>query len=88
MDYIKSFVTIATPEKSFSEQITGYIVENPTIIIKGIPVILVGWYSIPLLISLGYWAPWIYVGYELYQKTSVAKQAYTIAKTTKEFIFG
>lgn len=54
--------------------------------IKGIPLVLVGYYTIPLVVTGWMWLPWIWVAYEVYSKTELISRTYYTVKATAEYL--
>lgn len=73
-------------EKSLSTRCREYIVNNPTAIAQAIPVAIVGWYSLPVIIAICNWAPWLYIGYKIHRKTQLVRDAYTFVQQYNPFI--
>lgn len=65
----------------------AFALANPMVIVKGIPVLLVGYYTLPLLVTGWAYLPWIWVSYEVYTKTDIIAQTYAIVSTTAGYIF-
>jgi len=66
----------------------AYAIANPMVIVKGVPVLVVGYYTLPILLTGWAYLPWIWVTYEVYTKTDLIVNAYTVISATVGYIFG
>lgn len=48
-------------------KIKEFIKAHPELLYKGVPIVLVGYLTLPLLISIWMWLPWLWAGYEVYR---------------------
>jgi hypothetical protein len=65
---------------------TRFIV-SPMTLVKGVPVAILGYYTIPVLIAGWLWLPWIWVAYEVYTTTEIIGRTYRCIRTTAGYIF-
>ena len=83
MEYVKNMFGGSPQQLTYQQQVTQYVTSNPSLILKGIPVVVVGWYAIPIVISAWMWLPWIWVSYEIYNKTDLIGKGFNFAKNIK-----
>jgi len=55
-------------EKEIWVRIRTFLIAHPELFYKGVPIALAVYMALPILWTLVLWAPWIFVGYEIYTK--------------------
>lgn len=55
-------------ERQTWDKIKAYIKENPQIFYKGLPLGVIAYMSLPYAFIFFYWLPWLWAGYEIYNK--------------------
>jgi hypothetical protein len=59
---------------------------SPMTMIKGVPMLIVGYYTIPVLVTGWLWLPWIWVAYEIYTTTELIGKTYRCVRTTVGYV--
>jgi hypothetical protein len=57
-------------------------------LIRGLPIAVVGYYTLPLIVTGWTWLPWIWLGYELYIKTRMVSRTYHATRNTVGYLMG
>ncbi len=67
--------------------VVSFAKANPGLLMKAVPVAVVGWYCIPVIGTVIYVAPWIYLAYEVSNHATLAKSVYNGAMYVKNMIY-
>jgi len=66
-------------------KVKEFLVANPQVVYKGIPLLLVIYLFYPLLLAGWYWLPWIWASYEVYNRIPIGAIPVT-TEMVKQFL--
>lgn len=65
---------------------TTYIMANPMVVVKSVPIVIIGFYSFPIILTGWAYLPWIWVSYELWTKTNLIAVTYNILSKSIQYV--
>ena len=74
-----------TELQSLVEKAKGYLYSHPELIYKGLPLVWLAYMSMPIFLTLLYWLPWIWIGWEISNKILTGSIPLAIA-ALKQFL--
>ena len=70
---------------SSANKVKQFLIDNPQVVYKGVPLLLFIYLFYPILLAGWYWFPWIWASYEAYNRIPPGAISVTI-ETVKQFL--